>query len=503
MGDHQHRARVLQQRIFQRAQRFHVQVVRGFVQQQHVAALDQRLGQVQAAALAAGEVADLLLLVLSVEVEAACVGARGHLELADVDDVQPARDVFPHRLVVGQRVTRLLHIGHLDRLAHDDFAGIGLLTPRDQLEQRGLAGAVGADDADDGASGDVHGQVVDEHAVAKALGDVVELDDLRAQALGHGNEDFLGFIALLVFEIAQFLEARDTGLGLGLAALGVLANPLQFLLQGLGTGFLALLLGLQAVLLLDQPLGVVALVGNAVATVQFQDPLGSVVQEVAIVGDGHHGAGEAVQELLQPFHGLGVQVVGGLVQQQHVGLGQQQLAQRHAALLAAGQLADHGVPGRQAQGVGGDLQLVLGVGAGSGDLGFQLALLGSQRVEVGVGLGVGGVDFIEARAGRVDFGHGLFHGLAHRVLWIELRLLRQIADGQALHGQRLAFEFLVHPGHDLEQRGLARAVQTQHADLGAREKAERDILQDLPLGRHGLGEVVHRKNVLSHSGPST
>src|SRR5256885_1453586 len=176
VGDHQHRARVLQQRIFQRAQGFHVQVVGRLVQQQHVAALDQRLGQVQAAALAAGEVADLLLLVLAVEVEAARVGTRSHLELADVDDVQPARDVFPRRLVVGQRVTRLFHIGHLDRLAHDDFAGVGLLAPRDQLEQRGLAGTVGADDADDGASGDVHGQVVDEHAVAKALGDVVELD---------------------------------------------------------------------------------------------------------------------------------------------------------------------------------------------------------------------------------------------------------------------------------------------------------------------------------------
>jgi hypothetical protein len=42
-------------------------------------------------------------------------------------------------------------------------------------------------------------------------------------------------------------------------------------------------------------------------------------------------------------------VVGGLVEQQHVGARQQQLAQRHAALLTAGQGADLGVPGRQAQ----------------------------------------------------------------------------------------------------------------------------------------------------------
>ena len=61
---------------------------------------DQRLGQVQPAALAAGEVADQLLLVVALEVEAAEVGAAGHHELADDEDVEAARDVLPHRLVV-------------------------------------------------------------------------------------------------------------------------------------------------------------------------------------------------------------------------------------------------------------------------------------------------------------------------------------------------------------------------------------------------------------------
>ena len=66
----------LQQRVFQRAQGFDVEVVGRFVEQQHVAALQQRLGQVQAAALAAGQRADQLLLVAALEVEAADVGAR-------------------------------------------------------------------------------------------------------------------------------------------------------------------------------------------------------------------------------------------------------------------------------------------------------------------------------------------------------------------------------------------------------------------------------------------
>ena len=52
--------------------------------------------------------------------------------------------------------------------------------------------------------------------------------------------------------------------------------------------------------------------------------------------DGQHRAGVGAQELLQPQHRLGVQVVGGLVEQQQVGRLQQQLAQRHATALAAG-----------------------------------------------------------------------------------------------------------------------------------------------------------------------
>ena len=57
------------------------------------------------------------------------------------------------------------------------------------------------------------------------------------------------------------------------------------------------------------------------ATVQFQNPFCGVVQEVAVVGNRHHGARKAREELLQPIDRLGVQVVGGLVEQEHVGLG--------------------------------------------------------------------------------------------------------------------------------------------------------------------------------------
>src|SRR4029079_15035383 len=45
---------------------------------------------------------------------------------------------------------------------------------------------------------------------------------------------------------------------------------------------------------------------------------------------------------------------------------------------------------------------------------------------------------------------------------------------------------------------LARAVQAEHADLGAGEERERNVLEDLALGRNDLAHAVHREDVLSH-----
>ena len=267
-----------------------------------------------------------------------------------------------------QAFAALVDEGQLRGRADHHLAAVGLFHALDHAEQRRLAGAVGADDADDGAGRHLEAQVVHQQPVAEALADAVEVDHLVAQALAHRDEDLVGLVALLVVDVAQLLEARQPRLALALPALGVGAHPLQLLLHRLGARVLGLLLLLQALFLLLQPVGVVALVGDAAAAVELQDPLGRVVQEVAVVGDADHGARVALQEDLQPLHAFGVQVVGGLVQQQHVGLAQQQPAQRDAALLAAGQRADQRVPRRQAQRVGGDLQLQVGVlAAGGGD----------------------------------------------------------------------------------------------------------------------------------------
>ncbi len=87
------------------------------------------------------------------------------------------------------------------------------------------------------------------------------------------------------------------------------------------------------------------------------------------MGDGDDRALVLGEVVLEPRDRLGVEVVGGLVEQQQVGRAQQQAAERHAAALAAGELCDLGVGRRQAQRVHRVLQLGVEVpGVGGFDL---------------------------------------------------------------------------------------------------------------------------------------
>src|SRR5690606_3865781 len=73
---------------------------------------------------------------------------------------------------------------------------------------------------------------------------------------------------------------------------------------------------------------------------QLQRAVGDLVQEVAVVADDHQRRIDLSQEVLQPLGGFDIQVVGRLVQQHDVGLGQQQFAQQQPVLLTSAELFD-------------------------------------------------------------------------------------------------------------------------------------------------------------------
>jgi hypothetical protein len=83
-----------------------------------------------------------------------------------------------------ERVAALVDIAEVDCVADLDRPVVRLLLTGDQLEQRGLAGAVGADDADDPARWQIEAQVLEQQLVAIGLGQAVRLNNVAAKAFG-------------------------------------------------------------------------------------------------------------------------------------------------------------------------------------------------------------------------------------------------------------------------------------------------------------------------------
>jgi len=149
------------------------------------------------------------------------------------------------------------------------------------------------------------------------------------------------------FQTEHFFVGADAGLTFGLARLGRHADPFEFAFEGLLPFRFGLLFEADALLLLFKPGGVVSLPGDTVAAVEFEDPASDVIEEVAVVGDGDDGTLVVAQVMFEPGHGLGVEVVGGLVEQEDVGFGEQETGEGDAATFAAGADLDGRIPGGQ------------------------------------------------------------------------------------------------------------------------------------------------------------
>ena len=188
------------------------------------------------------------------------------------------------------------------------------------------------------------------------------------------------------------------------------------------------------------------------------------------MGDGDDRALVLVQVALEPRDGLGVQVVGRLVEEQQVRRLEEQAAEGDAAALAAGELRHVGVAWRHAQRVHRGLDdgvEVPGVG------GFDL--LGKARELVGRLVRVVGGDLVVAVQEVARGADAVLDVPADVLRLVELRLLGEHPDRRRLVELRFAAVLGVLAGHDAKQGGLAGAVRPEDADLGAREEAQGDV----------------------------
>ena len=230
---------------------------------------------------------------------------------------------------------RLVDVGELHRVAKPELTGVGLLLAGDHAEQRRLAGPVRADHADDPGRRQRERELVEEQAIAEALREALCLDHEVAEARAGRDVDLDLVESHILLVGEELFVGAESRLRLGVAR--PRAHPHPFELAGEGAAacrFLLLLHG-QTSLFLLEPGRVVPLEGNAAAAVELEDPAGDIVEEIAVVGDRDHGAFVVSEETLEPVNRLRVEVVGRLVQEEQVGRGEQQAAERNASAFAA------------------------------------------------------------------------------------------------------------------------------------------------------------------------
>ena len=235
VGDDEHRAVEVLDELLDDPPAGDVEVGLGLVEQQHVGRLDQARGERDELALAAAERARGAVEVLLGEAEVAQVAdgvaTRGVAGQA-LDERGLALEHAPHAVEVGDErgigelrldarelllhggglgprggqdlahrallaVDELVQVGDAGAAAQGDRAGVGMLLAGEHPQQRRLAGAVGADQADARPRTELEVRAVEDQPAAEGLGDAAQ-----RQRGGGGGGDGHGVATLAVAGMA-------------------------------------------------------------------------------------------------------------------------------------------------------------------------------------------------------------------------------------------------------------------------------------------------------------
>ena len=484
------RAFVRRQRDRQRLARLHVEVVGRLVEHQHVGPLPRDQRERAARLLAARHRADQRRRHLAGE----AVGAEEVAQLLLARFGREPPQVRERRLVGAQLVELVLReVADGQPLAAQQLAGLRREVARDRLDQRRLAGAVDAEDAD--AIARAHGEAdVGQHAaLAIAERQAVGVEQPLGQLHRFGELEAPLALRARRFDGGQPLEHLQPALRLPCLG-GLRAEAVDELLQ---VGRRAFVLPGRGVLLAQLlevrglERAVVARIAPDRAVGDVPDRLRRAVEELAVVRDQDHGGRLPLQPRLQPHHGVEVEVVGGLVEQQQVGGPQQGARERQPVAPAAGERRDgaRGVGLREAEAV----QHRAGFRRDGALVQFGDGRYGVREPQVVVRL-LGRGEF-RARLGerRVAGQH-----VVDRREVRALDVLRHVGDAGG--GRRLQFAGVDRQFAEdgREERRLAAAVGADQADALAGRRDQRDVaVQRACAARDGdVDQPEHRGTVI-------
>ena len=470
MGDEHERARELEQALLQDLEGGDVEVVGRLVEEQHVGRLEHQPRHEHARPLPAGEPSHRRLQLLGAEEEA--LGPARDVHRAALDDHAVARGgQRPRQRHVGVEAAVLIedHDAQAGRVL--DRALVGRIEAGEHPQHRGLAAAVAAEQPEARARRQHEVEAAHDGPPAQPAGRAAGHHEAARPAIGGGERDARGRGARAAVEVDQLVRqaARlvDARLRLARPRLRLAREPVQLAAHAVPQRLLVRRLAGQGLVLLPQ---VVAVApprlehAGGERAVQLQHAPGHGLEEVAVVAHGHEGLGLPAQQLLEPEDPVHVEMVGGLVEEQHLRLAGQRGGDGQPLAPAAGQLG----------------QWLLGVAEpalAQGDRDPRVAMVLGHR---------GGV------------GRGLDH-LAHGGLRAERRVLGHVPDAQAPARRPLPGGRRLEPGQDLQQRRLPRPVGPDEAHVVALEDAEGQPLEQ-GGGTEILGEILYGEEEVGHRG---
>jgi hypothetical protein len=316
----QHRAGVFHQQVFDQLQRLQIEVVRRLVEHQHVRWPRKKLRQQQAAALAPRQ---------HPHRAPRPVGRKEKLlQIADHmpplavhhDEFVAGGHVVEHRALLIQRLPQLVEIGDFQLRAMHHAPLVRRLLPQQDADQRGLAAAVRPQDPHLVAAADFGVQAAEQPAPGVGEAEILRRDDLVARAIRLLQRGLDGTAQLPAGGAlgAQLQQLAHPPLVARAPRLHALAQP-DFLLRELLVEHRVLaLLVFQRGCLALQILAVAARPGPQPTPVQLHDPRRHPPQKRPVVRHEQNRPRKPPQEVLQPLNRFHVEVVGGLVQQQHI-----------------------------------------------------------------------------------------------------------------------------------------------------------------------------------------
>ena len=310
--------------------------------------------------------------------------------------------------------------------------------------------------------------VAEHHVVAIRLAHAVHNDGIVTRARRWRKLEPQGrsifFVHFEEFELFEHLHTT-----LHLQGLGVGAFEAFDKLFGLGNELLLFVVGLlllfAAFLAKFQVFGVVHLVVVNASHGHLDGTGGDVVHKLAVVADDDYRLSVIDEEVFQPLDGLDVQVVGRLVEQQHVGLLEKQLGQldAHAPTTAEVACGTAEIRTLKAEAQQGLFHVFLVVGGIDGVEFFaqRRYLFDELHVAVALVVGTGFQFFVQSFYFGLHFvqvGESLCRFFEHGTSIFGHQVLGQVGDDTILGSRYLAAGGLAYAGQNLEQGAFPGTV---------------------------------------------